>query len=105
MGNDIQVVGRERSLNVAAARDVGHPEVDLALFGARGLDQHYFGMVGPPRPRAGKQVLSLLGRGVAPATSAFNLVLIADGIAALSLVRAGVRPFTLLGGHICVLAS
>ena len=55
MGNDIQVVGRERGLNVAAGRDVGHPEVDLALFGARGLDQHDFGMVGPPRPRAGRE--------------------------------------------------
>src|SRR5438093_685020 len=33
MGNDVQVVGRERGLDVAAGRDVGHPEVDLALPG------------------------------------------------------------------------
>src|SRR5207247_3874388 len=100
MGDDLQVVGRERGLDVAAGRDVGHAEVDLALLGTRALDQHDFGMVRPPRPRAGKQVLSLLGRGVAPAPSAFNLVLIADGIAAVGFVRAGdVRSFALLGGH------
>src|SRR5437762_10029545 len=53
MGDDVQVVGRERGLDVAAGRDIGHAEVDLALLGARGLDQHNFGMVGPPRVMSG----------------------------------------------------
>src|SRR2546426_9204255 len=54
MGDDVQVVGRERGLDVAAGRDIGHAEVDLALPGTRGLDQHDLGVVGPPRPRAGQ---------------------------------------------------
>ena len=84
-------------MDVAAGRDVSHPEVDLALLGLRGLDQHDFGVVGPPCPRAGKEVLSLLGRGVAP--SAFEFVLVADCIAAIAFVRGedGVWRFALLG--------
>jgi len=101
MGNDLQVVGRERGLDVAVGRDVGHAEVDLARLGTRALDQRDLGMVGPPRPRAGEQVLSPLGRGVTPAPRMFEFVLIADGIATVGFVRAGdvVRSFVLLGGQ------
>src|SRR5437870_5275071 len=107
VGDDLKIIGRERGLDVAASRDVGHPEVDLALLGARGLDQHDFGMVSPPRVRAGRQVLSLLRRGVTPAPRVFELVLIADGVAAVGFVRAGdvLRPFALLAGHASDLAT
>jgi len=29
VGDDLKIIGRERGLDVAAGRDVGHPEVDL----------------------------------------------------------------------------
>src|SRR5207247_5624435 len=92
---------RDWSSDVCSSDLVGHAEVDLARLGTRALDQRDLGMVGPPRPRAGEQVLSPLGRGVTPAPRMFEFVLIADGIATVGFVRAGdvVRSFVLLGGQ------
>src|SRR5439155_9802676 len=46
MGNDVQIVGRERGLDVASGRDVGLPELDVVL-PMRVLVQHDFCVFGP----------------------------------------------------------
>src|SRR5437867_2417151 len=98
MGNDLQVVGRERGLDVATGREVSQPEVDLDL-GA--FHQHDLGVVGSPSSRARQEVPTRWGvRGVlVPAPCAVKLALVAHGVATVGLIRAGLVWSALFGGH------